>query len=556
MDSIGSIGLSTTGSVSQATYDYSGVFALAAYRFNGYDNLPAVGAPFFPTPSTGFPAAQLGRTNTASLVFQDFRTPYSLQFDLSYQRELPKGVIFEVSYVGRQGRLLAGKSDMAQWWDHVDPVSGQSLFEALNVLESRINALGTSPDPASCTSANLFSPTSPCATPIPYFENVMVGLPVVTKAVFFGPNPAPPMNSTQAMAAWVLSSFGNNYAGLTVFLDKTLPNPNGTYVPTYGPFTPSGLLSPYTIDGGASPGNFFDPEGDGHVWTQQQYTILPVWTNWATSAYNGMVVSVRRRMGSFQFDANYTLSNSIDDVSQIEGTGLSEGIFPLAWDRRSGRAFSSFDQRHNFNANWYYELPFGRGKTYLSKQPDWADHLLGGWQVTGVWRWRSGFPLTVEQGSPAWVTNWNSWGFATQKSPVSTNISRDAAGGPNLFPNAIDTSAPDPAFAEGTAFAAFRLTLPGGTGNRSSLRGPAFFAVDLGLGKSFRLPWEGHRLQFRWETFNLFNNVNFSTGGINLNVAAQNPAFGRLTATAPTASQSSPIVPHNRVMQFGLRYEF
>jgi hypothetical protein len=61
-------------------------------------------------------------------------------------------------------------------------------------------------------------------------------------------------------------------------------------------------------------------------------------------------------------------------------------------------------------------------------------------------------------------------------------------------------------------------------------------------------------LQFRWETFNLFNTVNFTS---NASLTVTSPgSFGLLQQTTSTASQTFPVVPHNRVMQFGLRYEF
>ena len=65
---------------------------------------------------------------------------------------------------------------------------------------------------------------------------------------------------------------------------------------------------------------------------------------------------------------------------------------------------------------------------------------------------------------------------------------------------------------------------------------------DIALAKSFSLPWEGHRLQFRAEAFNAFNNVNFYNP--NLSVASS-AVFGEFQNAAPA-----------RVMQLALRYEF
>jgi hypothetical protein len=65
---------------------------------------------------------------------------------------------------------------------------------------------------------------------------------------------------------------------------------------------------------------------------------------------------------------------------------------------------------------------------------------------------------------------------------------------------------------------------------------------DIGIAKSFPLPWEGHRIQFRAEAYNAFNNVNF----IQPSLALYNPGtFGEYQNTMPP-----------REMQFALRYEF
>ena len=83
---------------------------------------------------------------------------------------------------------------------------------------------------------------------------------------------------------------------------------------------------------------------------------------------------------------------------------------------------------------------------------------------------------------------------------------------------------------------------PGLTGTRAILRLDNMLNFDIAVTKAFYLPFEGHRLVFRGEAFNAFNNVNF----FNPSLSLANPAtFGEYqSAMAP------------RVMQFALRYEF
>jgi hypothetical protein len=108
-------------------------------------------------------------------------------------------------------------------------------------------------------------------------------------------------------------------------------------------------------------------------------------------------------------------------------------------------------------------------------------------------------------------------------------------GGPNLWQN------------PSAALAAFSLTLAGQSGTRNTIRGDGFFDIDTGVGKSFTMPYsESHRLQFRWETFNLTNSVRFDPNlGIGLSLTSSS-TFGNLTRQL-----GSP-----REMQFALRYSF
>jgi hypothetical protein len=192
------------------------------------------------------------------------------------------------------------------------------------------------------------------------------------------------------------------------------------------------------------------------------------------------------------------------------------------------------------NANWIQELPFGRGKRLFGNTNSVADQIIGGWQVSGIYRWTSGFPVSVGEGR-FWPTNWNITGSATRIGTIPpTNGNRDVqnvAGtsrGPNLF---ADPTA---------ALAAYRFTDPGGVGTRNDLRADGIFNIDLGLAKFWRLPFEGQRVAFRWETFNLTNSVRFNTTDMTLDLGNGATNFGNYIST----------LSNSRVMQFSLRYEF
>lgn len=164
--------------------------------------------------------------------------------------------------------------------------------------------------------------------------------------------------------------------------------------------------------------------------------------------------------------------------------------------------------RHQFNASWVVELAFGRGRAFGRDISGWADHFIGGWQISGITRLNSGLPAGIFNGR-TWPTNWDLQGNATcvpagafrfgvsvGPCPATENVKNSAAGrGPNLFAD------PD------TAFDRFRFTEPGSRGPRNNLRADNYFSLYLGIGKAFNMPWEGHRFMFRWDMFNVTNSV-------------------------------------------------
>jgi hypothetical protein len=209
---------------------------------------------------------------------------------------------------------------------------------------------------------------------------------------------------------------------------------------------------------------------------------------------------------------------------------------------------SNFDIRHNVNANWLAELPFGRGRRFWSGLGSVADAFLGGWQLTGIVRWHSGLP-TGSPGDFEWATNWQSQSNGVRIRDVRSDNCPNVGGFPNVFCNPTE------------AYRSFRNARAGEAGDRNitTLRLPSYFAMDAGLSKSFPMWYaEGHRLQFRWEVFNVTNTQRFgliSSLGLNPEPFAANQApedFGRYVGSQTPVGEKRP----GRVMQFALRYQF
>jgi hypothetical protein len=250
-------------------------------------------------------------------------------------------------------------------------------------------------------------------------------------------------------------------------------------------------------------------------------------------------------MGSLETDVNYTFSKSLDigsnaeRISSYEGQGFASQIIN-AWSPNQLRAVSDFDARHQVNANWVYDIPFGRGRHFGSTSHGLKTAFCGGWSVSGLFHWTSGFPATVEPGTN-WSTDWQMTSAAVQTGPTGPTGAFIVNGLPNLFR--------DPT----AAIQDFRFAYPGESGQRNTLRGPGYFGIDLGIGKTWKVS-ESQAVKFRWETFNLTNTPRFDVGSLQ---AGGNNGSGNLLFTdSVTFGQFRSTLAKPRIMQFALRYSY
>ncbi|HMI53181.1 MAG TPA: TonB-dependent receptor [Candidatus Saccharimonadales bacterium] len=263
-----------------------------------------------------------------------------------------------------------------------------------------------------------------------------------------------------------------------------------------------------------------------------QFSVNAYISNAASSNYHAMLTSLRKRFSNgIQFDLNYTLSHSIDNLSTV-GNTVTGGLICDVRNLRVCRGNSDFDVTHFVSANGVFELPYGHGKRFGNNAPGFLNQILGGWQLGTIVTLHSGFAFSSSTDSFPVNFFVNSPGvFGGNTEAIKTHIHTDSDGVLQLFAN--------PTAAQG----AFAFPDAGSVGNRNNLRGPGFWNVDSALSKTFPLPWkEGHKIQFRWDAYNLFNHPSFADPTTNVNAGT----FGQITSTVSTA----------RVMQFSLRYEF
>jgi len=237
-------------------------------------------------------------------------------------------------------------------------------------------------------------------------------------------------------------------------------------------------------------------------------------------------------------DFNYTYSKSIDlssDAERIVPWGGLGGQVINSWDPNALRAVSDFDMTHQFNMNWIYELPFGKGKLFGTSAGGALDAVIGGWQLSGLARWSSGLPDSITSGF-TWSTNWQLSGGAVPMGKFNAKTTKHPDGTVTLFP---DPQGP-------TGIGAFRQALPGESGTRNILRGDGYAGLDMSLSKRWKMPYaEGHSVQFRWEVFNVPNLTRFDVRTVATGLDAGD-AFGTYGG----------LLTKPRVMEFALRYEF
>jgi hypothetical protein len=470
---------------------------------------------FGPTPSGTFPVTP---SNTAFAINwgldQTVKTPYAHVFNLSFSRQLTSKSSLQIAYVGTIARRLPLQVDLAMPANPTDPSSKMTYFQGATMLsQDAANNYDASQVPS-----------------IPFFENMFPGWKGVTQDQLKsqglecgnGKYPAKPTATQNIYELWTCFPHNETFSLFLMDLPSSI----------------TGVSLPNSKNG---PYSFF----------HDQFASLYAWRNIGTSDYNALQVTYNARFGAnLQGQFNYTFSKSFDEASAAERIGPYEGtggtgddlngggIVINAWDPLSLRGLSDFNAFHQINGNLVYRLPFGKGQMLAASANPVVNAVIGGWHVSGVFRWTSGFPITIDNGF-TWATDWNIEGDAEPNGPrpVASNpknaIVNGVGVGPDIFRN--------PASAE----AAFRPEWPGESGVRNNVIGEGLFNIDTGVSKDFSLG-EQRRLEFTWQTFNLTNSVRYDVRAAQPSLSFDASEFGRYLSTLTTP----------RFMQFALRLVF
>jgi hypothetical protein len=503
---------STTPGLSQSFSNPANLLTSAQLpRFTSFYSVPSQLVP--PAPVGGLPlvypygAGQSGAFAITNSIDSQLAAPYTMNLDFTIGREFSHGFFIQASYVGRLSRHSLIDRDLAMPTTLTDPQSGQTYYQAMTNLMSAID---------------LHNATVATVPQQPFFNNMW------KTAAGNGLTP------TQVWANDYINNSATGDATNTLNNADNAANCNATGGTT---FKSSGAVN-HIACSVLGPWSVFNP----------QFSALSAESSIGRGNYHSLQVTVRKRYSyGLQLDLNYTWSKSLDLGSAQEAAGSFSGFIQNTWNPSQQWAVSSYDTTQQLNAYGIYELPVGRGRMFGAHMNKAMDAVIGGWQVAGNWRQTSGLPFTVNNGS-RWPTDWEVGSNAVPLGPIPVSISNnttasgsiDKGGGPNLFSNpaAIVTAAGEPAGQYGL----FVETPAGQSGIRDNIRGPGLFNIDSALSKTFSMPYkESHKLQLRWESFNLTNSVRFSGASL---TDTSSTTFGRFSSTLTQPRQ----------MQFAMRY--
>jgi hypothetical protein len=476
--------------------------------------------------AAGAGAGSIG--GTISLIDPNFQVQRNYEYNVGIQREIGFQSVLEVRYVGGYSKQLTRSIDYNQLEIRSNGFLPDFLKAQQNCRLQGATIAGTGDPLARCTDAR-YNPAIAGSQPLLIFDKL-------------------------------------DSAGLLN---------NSTLVAAIRNGTPGALAELYVANGFTGV-NFLANPNSG---------VVNFTTNGGRYNYNALQAEVRRRFtGGLSFQGNYTFQKILTDVTgstdEVNQTRVEPYLDNFDKSRDYGRAI--YDRAHTFNFNGQYELPFGKGKRFLS-DGGLSDRIFGGFQFSSIINISSGVPTGIIDGRGTVNRAGRS---ATQPATSSLNAheiqklmgvfktpngvfiinprvlfaTATAPGQPTL--SGFDLNQPLPAGYTissvrganpvGTAPFAGQVFFPnvaGSTGNlqRNFLNGPVYFNWDAGLLKNIRIT-ENTRLQLRAEAFNLLNHANFFAGSNPAILDVGSTSFGRLTASGNAYSP--------RIVQFGARFEF
>ena len=239
---------------------------------------------------------------------------------------------------------------------------------------------------------------------------------------------------------------------------------------------------------------------------------IPLRDSSQSSIYHSLQVKFEKRLSAGVWFLNsYTWSKSIDDNAAK--------FNPKDW-RGTARGPSGSDFRHSWTSSALYELPFGRGRKFGSNMHPVADAIAGGWQLNGIYTFRTGLPVTASLAAGLVSSTVNTGGASRPDQIGNAELPKDQRTLDRYFDTSVFVS---------PAVNSFRF----GNAGRNTIRGPSLSGLDFSVFKVFRFG-ERFQLQTRGEFFNLPNHPNWGQP----NAQVGNAAIGTIRSLATNMRQT------------------
>jgi hypothetical protein len=218
----------------------------------------------------------------------------------------------------------------------------------------------------------------------------------------------------------------------------------------------------------------------------------------SNSNYNSLQVQLTRRMANgLSFLAGYTWGKSLTDHDAEEGGYVDGGLGQNDNNRTADYGRGVNDARQRLVLSSIYELPFGKGRRWMNRGGA-ANAILGGWELTSIITFQTGFPITPSAGFDVANVGTGAW-----------RPDRICNGALPTNQRTVDHWFDTKCFTNETLIALLDAGTPRfGNSGRSVIDGPGFQNWDFGLIKDFPVR-EGIKVQFRAEFFNAFNQAHF-----------------------------------------------
>jgi hypothetical protein len=490
-------------------------------------------------------------TDGVNAFLPNLKTGYVESWSAGIQREIKKDNVFEIRYVGNRGHQL---------WRQVD-LNEQVMFENGTLNEFKLaqaNVLSNLAAGRGFTMKYFGAGTGTVPLPILFKEiqSTTVGgvaadvnnpahyaSTLWANTTVLGPlNPLAPVPG----AGRCCGGFWGTIAGTTN--EATFgPNRTAWNVP----------VNFFVVNGNKRGGSFLINNG-GQSW------------------YDGVTLEFRRRLArGLLVQSNYTFSKGLSN--EYASSSLVFDQPATLRDYHLRKDVSPFDITQAFKTNFIYELPFGRGKTFLGNSKGIVNGFLGDWVFNGN--------IRIQSGSPFNFGNVQLVGMTRKDLQRAIGVYRGQANSDNTLDSgqiyflpldirlntfrANNTSftsagavytqgAPTGRFIAPAGFANCVQGIVGQCGfNNLVIKGPSFFRFDLSLAKKIKFT-ERMNLEMRAEALNAFNNINWLVGaaGNDVNGAGtlSSGFFGRYTAAYQDISTTND--PGGRLVQLVLRLNF